>query len=64
MSQNIKNVLRMPENGSFDHLLGFSGITGTDAVLGQPTTINGLTRNESNNYDGNSYAVSNLRIGR
>jgi phospholipase C len=36
------------ENRSFDHMLGFSGITGMDAVTGQPTAINGLTGSESN----------------
>ena len=38
----------MLENRSFDHMLGFSGITGTDVVTGQSTPINGLTGNESN----------------
>jgi phospholipase C len=33
----------MLENRSFDHMLGFSGIIGTDAVSGVPTSINGLT---------------------
>src|SRR5712692_2430800 len=33
----------MLENRSFDHMLGFSGISGTDAVSGNPTSINGLT---------------------
>ena len=32
----------MLENRSFDHLLGFSNLQGTDAVAGQPTTIEGL----------------------
>jgi phospholipase C len=30
------------ENRSFDHMLGFSGIAGTDAVTGSPTSVNGL----------------------
>lgn len=30
------------ENQSFDHMLGFSNITGTDAVSGNATSINGL----------------------
>jgi phospholipase C len=30
------------ENRSFDHMLGFSGIVGIDAVSGTPTQINGL----------------------
>jgi phospholipase C len=33
----------MLENRSFDHMLGFSGISGVDAVSGAPTSINGLT---------------------
>jgi phospholipase C len=33
----------MLENRSFDHMLGFSGISGTDAVSGRHTSINGLT---------------------
>ena len=33
----------MLENRSFDHMLGFSGITGTDAVSGSRTSVNGLT---------------------
>jgi len=32
----------MLENRSFDHLLGFSNLQGTDAVTGQPTTIERL----------------------
>jgi phospholipase C len=48
--QNIKYVfVLMLENRSLDHMLGFSGITGTDAA--QPTNktkINGLVGNESN----------------
>jgi phospholipase C len=33
----------MLENRSFDHLLGFSGISGTDAVSGGSAFVNGLT---------------------
>lgn len=32
----------MLENRSFDHMLGFSGITGTDPVSGEVTSVNGL----------------------
>ena len=54
----IKHVfVLMLENRSFDHLLGFSGITGTDAATGQPTAIDGLTGAESNSYNGVDYAV-------
>ena len=47
----------MLENRSFDHMLGFSGITGSDAATGQPTGINGLTGAETNQYSGQSYRV-------
>ena len=47
----------MLENRSFDHMLGFSGISGTDAVTGKPTTINGLTGTESNTYNGRKFTV-------
>jgi phospholipase C len=48
-SQPIKHVfVLMLENRSLDHMLGFSGITGTDAVSGLSTSIQGLTGNESN----------------
>jgi len=48
----------MLENRSFDHMLGFSGITGTDAVSGLPTAINGLTGKESNTFNGQTGTVS------
>ncbi len=48
----------MLENRSFDHMLGFSGITGRDAETGQPTAIRGLSGSESNVYQGRTYAVS------
>src|SRR5580700_7434185 len=32
----------MLENRSFDHMLGFSGITGTDAVTRGATSVDGL----------------------
>ena len=48
----------MLENRSFDHMLGFSGISGTDAVSGQPAKINGLQGTESNIYQGTPYTVS------
>lgn len=48
----------MLENRSFDHMLGFSGITGTDAVTGAQTAIDGLAGSESNVFNGRPYAVS------
>ena len=54
----IKHVfVLMLENRSFDHMLGFSGITGTDAATGQPTSIDGLKGAESNSYNGVTYTV-------
>jgi phospholipase C len=47
----------MLENHSFDHLLGFSGITGGDAVTGKPTQINGLQGRESNLFNKVTYSV-------
>lgn len=58
MAQNIKNIfVLMLENRSLDHMLGFSAITGTNAVSGNPTTIQGLTGNESNTYNNQPYPV-------
>jgi len=48
----------MLENRSFDHLLGFSDITGADAETGAPTKINGLSGTESNSFNGQTYTVS------
>lgn len=45
----IQNVfVLMFENHSFDHLLGFSGITGIDAKNGNKTIINSITGAETN----------------
>jgi phospholipase C len=46
------------ENRSFDHMLGFSEVMGTDTATGQPSPINGLTGAESNSYNGTSYSVT------
>jgi phospholipase C len=48
----------MLENRSFDHMLGFSGITGFDAETGTQTAVRGLMGTESNSYRGQVYAVS------
>jgi phospholipase C len=48
----------MLENRSFDHLLGFSGISGTDAATGSPTVVNGLSGTESNSFQGVTSVVS------
>ncbi|MFL5159053.1 MAG: alkaline phosphatase family protein [Microvirga sp.] len=48
-SGRIKHVfVLMLENRSYDHMLGFADIRGTDAATGQPTTADGLTGNEFN----------------
>ena len=46
------------ENRSFDHILGFSQIQGTDPSTGNPTQINGLT-NQSNTYNSVTYPATN-----
>ncbi|MDQ6774299.1 MAG: phosphoesterase [Candidatus Dormibacteraeota bacterium] len=38
----------MLENRSFDHMLGWSELSGCDAVTGRPTTTDGLTGQETN----------------
>jgi len=54
----IKHVfVLMLENRSFDHMLGFSNITGTDAATGQATSIDGLNGSESNSHNGTVYPV-------
>lgn len=62
MSNNTSGIqhvfVLMLENRSFDHMLGFSGITGTDAETGVNTAIKGLTGTETNSFNGKSYSVS------
>ena len=48
----------MLENRSFDHMLGFSGIAGTDAATNAPTKINGLTGAESNSWNGTIFRAA------
>ena len=44
MPSGIQRVfVLMLENRSFDHMLGYSGITGVDAVFGGPTSVNAPT---------------------
>lgn len=47
----------MLENHSFDHLLGFSGIKGADAVTRKPTQINGPGGMENNTFENKGYPV-------
>ena len=57
-AQAIRHVfVLMLENRSFDHMLGFSGIAGTDAVSGAPTAIDGLSGAESNAYHGQIFSI-------
>jgi len=50
----------MLENRSFDHLLGWSGITGTDVQSSQNTPINGASAaNVNKDEDGASYPEAN-----
>ena len=64
MSQNLTNpkithvFVLMLENRSFDHMLGFSGLTGTDPVTGGPTRINGVSAANSNSYKGVNYPAT------
>lgn len=46
-AQRIKHVfVLMLENRSFDHMLGFAGLQGTDAVTGEPTRVDDLIGND------------------
>jgi len=55
----IKHVfVLMLENRSFDHMLGFSGITDTEAATGQPTKVDGLSGTESNTCIGVRHPVT------
>jgi len=61
--ENIDHIfVLMLENRSFDHLLGYSGITGADAVTGSGTALDGLLPDGATNSDtqGNVFAT-NLR---
>ncbi len=48
----------MLENRSFDHMLGFSMISGRDAETGQPTRLSILSGSESNVLNGTTCTVS------
>jgi phospholipase C len=53
---SIKHVfVLMLENRSFDHLLGFSGLTGFDAGTGAPTQIAAPPSGTSNSWNGKSF---------
>lgn len=51
-SSGIEHVfVLMLENRSFDHLLGFSGIEGKDAITNNPTSVNGANPARDQNID-------------
>jgi phospholipase C len=52
----------MLENRSFDHMLGFSGLTGADAVTGQPTRINGTSGGASNSWSDVTYPAASPAV--
>jgi phospholipase C len=59
MTPRIEHVfVLMLENRSFDHMLGFSGLTGTDAETGKPTQVNGTSGAASNSWNGVTYPAS------
>ena len=52
--QNIEHIfVLMMENRAFDHVLGFSPITGTDAVAGKATQVEGVPASGGLNDDAN-----------
>jgi phospholipase C len=58
-SRGIEHIfVLMLENRAFDHMLGFSEISGQDAATGEPTKAAGLTGAECNNYQGQTYSVT------
>ncbi len=63
MATNLANpaithvFVLMLENRSFDHMLGFSGISGEDAATGKPTTINGTNKSFLNTYQNIPYSA-------
>jgi len=57
VAANITNIfVLLLENRSFDHMLGFSDISGRNAEDGKPTAIYGLN-DETNSYRGLTYKV-------
>jgi phospholipase C len=64
MAQNLANpnithvFVLMLENRSFDHMLGFSGLSGIDPATGQSTTIEGVNATNTNTYLDISYPAT------
>ena len=60
---NIKHVfVLMLENRSFDHMLGFSGLKGTEAGTGRPTAVEGCNNSNVNIYQSITYPATNDAI--
>ena len=59
VNPNIKHVfVLMLENRSFDHMLGFSKITGTDPATGKQTAIDGADSSCINSWDNKPYPAT------
>lgn len=59
VEQLIQHVfLLMLENRSFDHMLGFSRLSGTDPVTNGATSIDGLDGTQENTFDNTIFKVS------
>jgi phospholipase C len=59
MTASLDHVfVLMLENRSFDHLFGFSGLSGVDAGTGAHTVVEGLDGTESNTFGGRTYPVT------
>ncbi len=47
--EQVKRIIVLVlENRSFDHVFGYSGIRGHDAITGEPTAVDGLRGDETN----------------
>ncbi|HKN86653.1 MAG TPA: alkaline phosphatase family protein [Nitrospiraceae bacterium] len=62
MNRNIPTIdkvfVLMLENRSFDHMLGFSGLSGTDVITGKLRKVNGLKEGDYFNIDRTGNIVS------
>jgi phospholipase C len=61
---NIQHIfVLMLENRSFDHMLGISGIEGSDAETNSPTAINGVTLNQAIPQGDTTCRISQASLG-
>jgi phospholipase C len=61
-SRRVEHVfVLMLENRSFDHMLGFAGLAGPDAVTGAPTVADGADPTQHTNVDPGDSAVVPVR---